>query len=246
VGDAGIVVDLSRLSEVVVDPEGRRAVVGGGALQSDIDAATQAHGLAVPLGEIGHTGVGGIATGGGMGWLTRQHGLTCDNVLSAQVVLADGRLVRAAPDEHPDLFWAIRGGGGNFGVVTSFEFSLHEVGPEVNVGLFFYGIDQAADVLRLAREVIPDLPPDVSFEVVGLYAPPAPFVPQEHHFRLVLGPGRRGLRGRGAPPAGARTHASGAAAAIRDGQSDAVRSTPADVRRRVPVGYPLLREVPLS
>jgi FAD/FMN-containing dehydrogenase len=102
-------------------------------------------------------------------------------------VLADGRLVRAAPDEHPDLFWAIRGGGGNFGVVTSFEFSLHEVGPEVNVGLFFYGIDQAADVLRLAREVIPDLPPDVSFEVVGLYAPPAPFVPEEHHFRLVLG-----------------------------------------------------------
>ncbi|NMO91381.1 FAD-binding oxidoreductase [Actinomycetospora sp. TBRC 11914] len=186
VGDAGIVIDLGRLSEITVDPARRRATVGGGALQRDIDAATQAHGLAVPLGEIGHTGVGGIATGGGMGWLTRQHGLTCDNVLSAQVVLADGRIVRAAPDENPDLYWAIRGGGGNFGVVTSFEFALHEVGPEVDVGMFFYGMDRAADALRLAREVIPDLPPDVSFEVVGLSAPPAPFVPEEHHSRLVL------------------------------------------------------------
>ena len=186
VGDAGIVVDLSRMNGVAVDPQARRATVGGGALQRDVDAATQAHGLAVPLGEIGHTGIGGIATGGGMGWLTRQHGLTCDNLLSAQVVLADGRIVRAAPDENSDLFWAIRGGGGNFGVVCSFEFALHEVGPQVDVGMIFYGMDQAADALRLARDVIPDLPPDVSFEVVGLYAPPAPFVPEEHHFRLVL------------------------------------------------------------
>lgn len=186
VGDAGIVIDLSRLNGVVVDPSGRRATVGGGALQRDIDAATQAHGLAVPLGEIGHTGVGGIATGGGMGWLTRQHGLTCDNLLSAQVVLADGSIVRAGSDENADLFWAIRGGGGNFGVVTSFEFALHEVGPQVDVGMLFYGMDRAADVLRLAREVIPDLPPDVSFEVVAMFAPPAPFVPEEHHFRLVL------------------------------------------------------------
>ena len=186
VGDAGIVVDVSRMNEVAVDPQRRRATVGGGALQRDVDAATQAHGLAVPLGEIGHTGVGGIATGGGMGWLTRQHGLTSDNLLSAQVVLADGRIVRAAPDENPDLFWAIRGGGGNFGVVTSFELALHEVGPQVDVGMLFYGMDQAADALRLAREIIPDLPSDVSFEVVGLHAPPAPFVPEEHQFRLVL------------------------------------------------------------
>ena len=186
VGDAGIVIDLGRMNDVAVEPQARRAMVGGGALLRDVDAATQAHGLAVPLGEIGHTGIGGIATGGGMGWLTRQHGLTADNFLSAQVVLADGRIVRAAPDENPDLFWAIRGGGGNFGVVTSFELALHEVGPQVEVGLLFYSIDQAADALRVAREIIPDLPPDVSFEVVALYAPPAPFVPEQHHFQLVL------------------------------------------------------------
>jgi len=184
VGDAGIVVDLSRMNDVAVDPQTRRATVGGGALLRELDAATQAHGLAVPLGEIGHTGLGGIATGGGMGWLTRQHGLTLDSLVAAQIVLADGRIVRTAADENPDLFWAIRGGGGNFGVVTSFEFALHEVGPQIELGLLFYGMDQAADALRVAREVIPDLPPDVSFQVVALNAPPEPFVPVEHHLRL--------------------------------------------------------------
>jgi FAD/FMN-containing dehydrogenase len=187
VGDAGIVVDVSRMNDVEVDPMARRATVGGGALLRDVDAATQAHGLAVPLGEIGHTGIGGIATGGGMGWLTRQHGLTCDNLVAAQVVLADGSIVRAAADENPDLFWAIRGGGGNFGVVTSFELALHEVGPQVELGLLFYGMERAADALRLARDVIPDLPPDISFEVVVMAAPPAPFVPEEFHGRLCTG-----------------------------------------------------------
>ncbi|MHC1560061.1 FAD-binding oxidoreductase [Actinomycetospora sp. C-140] len=184
VGDAGIVIDLSRMNGVAVDTANRRATVGGGALLRDVDAATQAHGLAVPLGEVGHTGIGGIATGGGMGWLTRQHGLTSDNVVSAQVVLANGRIVRAAADENPDLFWAIRGGGGNFGVVTSVELALHEAGPQIEFGLLFYGMDQASDALRAAREVIPDLPSDVSFQVVALHAPPEPFVPSEHHFRL--------------------------------------------------------------
>ncbi|MEJ2860768.1 FAD-binding oxidoreductase [Actinomycetospora flava] len=184
VGDAGIVIDLSRIGDVVVDPTARRARIGGGALQRDVDAATQAHGLAVPLGEIGHTGIGGIATGGGMGWLTRQYGLTCDNLVAAQVVLADGRIVRAAPDENPDLFWAIRGGGGNFGVITEFEVALHEVGPQVELGMLFYGMDDAADALRVARDVIADLPPDVSFEAVFLHAPPEPFVPEEHRGRL--------------------------------------------------------------
>jgi FAD/FMN-containing dehydrogenase len=186
VGDAGIAIDLSRMNDIVVDPQARRATVGGGALLRDVDAATQAHGLAVPLGEIGHTGVVGLALGGGMGWLTRQHGLTLDNFLGAEVVLADGRIVRAAPDENPDLFWAIRGGGGNFGIVTSLELALHEVGPQIEVGLLFYGVDQAADALQAARETIPDLPPDVSFQVVALCAPPAPFVPEEHHGRLVF------------------------------------------------------------
>ena len=115
VGDAGIVIDLSRMNDVEVDPAARRATVGGGALLRDVDAATQIHGLAVPCGEIGHTGIGGITLGGGMGWLTRRHGLTIDNLLAAQVVLADGRVVRAAADEHPDLFWAIRGGGATSG-----------------------------------------------------------------------------------------------------------------------------------
>jgi FAD/FMN-containing dehydrogenase len=186
VGDAGIVIDLSRMNDVAVDPQARRAMVGGGALLRDLDAATQVHGLAVPLGEIGHTGVAGLALGGGMGWLTRQYGLTVDNFLAAQVVLADGRIVRTSPDEEPDLFWAIRGGGGNFGIVTSLDLALHEVGPQIEVGLLFYGLDQAADALRVAREVIPDLPPGVSFEVVALSAPPAPFVPEEHHGRLVF------------------------------------------------------------
>ena len=132
VGDAGIVIDLSRMNDVEVDPEARRATVGGGALLRDLDAATQIHGLAVPSGEVGHTGIAGITLGGGMGWLTRQHGLTIDNLVSARVVLADARIVRAAADENPDLFWAIRGGGGNFGIVTAFEFALHEVGPQID------------------------------------------------------------------------------------------------------------------
>jgi FAD/FMN-containing dehydrogenase len=184
VGDAGIVIDLSRMNDVEVDPETRRATVAGGALLRDLDAAAQIHGLAVPAGEIGHTGVAGLTLGGGMGWLTRQHGLSVDNLVSARVVLADGRTVRAAQDENADLFWALRGGGGNFGIVTSFEFALHEVGPQVELALLFYGMEHAADALRVARETIPDLPPDVSFQVVALPAPPAPFVPEEFHFRV--------------------------------------------------------------
>ncbi|WP_328309418.1 FAD-binding oxidoreductase [Actinomycetospora sp. NBC_00405] len=184
VGDAGIVIDLSRMNDVAVDAGARRATAGGGALLRDLDAATQIHGLAVPSGEVGHTGVAGITLGGGMGWLTRQHGLTIDNLVSACVVLADARILRVAADENPDLFWAIRGGGGNFGIVTEFEFALHEVGPQIDMALLFYGMDQAADAFRMAREVIPDLPPDVSFEVIALHAPPEPFVPEEHHFRL--------------------------------------------------------------
>ncbi len=186
VGDAGIVIDLSRMKDVEIDPGRRRAVVGGGALLRDLDAAAQTHGLAVPAGEIGHTGIGGLCLGGGMGWLTRQHGLTIDNLLAASVVLADGRVVRAAEDENPDLFWAIRGGGGNFGIVTSFEFALHEVGPTVQVGMLFYGLEDATAALRAARETIPVLPADVSFQIVALHAPPAPFVPEEHQFRLVI------------------------------------------------------------
>ncbi|WP_371406633.1 FAD-binding oxidoreductase [Kribbella sp. NBC_00662] len=181
--DGGLMIDLSRLNQVTVDPEARRARVGGGALLRDLDAATQEHGLAVPAGLIGHTGVGGLTLGGGMGWLTRMYGLTIDNLESVQLVTADGSILRAAEDENPDLFWAVRGGGGNFGVVTEFEFRLHPAGPIVNFGLAFWGQDQGAELLRAAREVIPALPREVNVVIAALNAPPAPFVPEEHHFK---------------------------------------------------------------
>jgi FAD/FMN-containing dehydrogenase len=181
--DDGLVIDLSPMHAVVVDPSARRAVVGGGAKLADMDGATQAHGLAVPAGLVGHTGVAGLTLGGGMGWLTRKGGLAIDNLLSAEVVTADGRVLRASVDENPDLFWAIRGGGGNFGVVTSFEFRLHEVGPIVQLGLFFWGDDQGAEALRLSRDVIAGLSRDMGAIVIGLNAPPEPFVPDAVRFQ---------------------------------------------------------------
>jgi hypothetical protein len=179
--DGGLMIDLSLLNHVVVDPAARRATVGGGALLSDVDAATQAHGLAVPAGLVSHTGVGGLTLGGGMGWLTRKFGLSIDNLVSAEVVTADSQVRRASASEHPDLFWAIRGGGGNFGVVTSFEFTLHEVDPIVQVGLFFWPLNQGREALRLAREITRVMPPEINAVAGALNAPPAPFVPPEHH-----------------------------------------------------------------
>jgi rhodanese-related sulfurtransferase len=179
--DGGLMIDLSLLNHVAVDPAARRATVGGGALLSDVDAAAQAHGLAVPAGLVSHTGVGGLTLGGGMGWLTRKFGLSIDNLVSAEVVTADGQLRRPSASEHPDLFWAIRGGGGNFGVVTSFEFTLHEVGPIVQAGLFFWPLNQGRQALRLAREITRAMPPEINAVVGALNAPPAPFVPPEQH-----------------------------------------------------------------
>ena len=180
--DDGLMIDLSLLNSVQVDPAARRARVGGGALLADLDAATQAHGLAVPAGAVSHTGVGGLTLGGGMGWLTRQFGLSIDNLASAEVVTAAGQVLRAAEDTNPGLFWALRGGGGNFGVVSSFEFRLHEVDPTVQVGMFFWGLDQGREALRLAREITAAMPPDVNAVIVALNAPPLPFVPEQHHF----------------------------------------------------------------
>jgi FAD/FMN-containing dehydrogenase len=181
--DGGVMIDLSRMRDVRVDPDARIALCGGGSTLADLDAASQAHGLAVPGGTISHTGVAGLTLGGGFGWLTGMHGLSADNLAAAEVVLADGSRVRASEDEHPDLFWALRGGGGNFGVVTSFEFRLHPVGPLVNLGLFFWGLDGGAEALRLARDLRPTLPRASMIMVAALNAPPAPFVPEQYHFQ---------------------------------------------------------------
>src|SRR6266702_6159968 len=194
--DDGLMIDLSLMNTVEVDPLSRRARVGGGALLVDVDAATLAHGLAVPAGLVSHTGVGGLTLGGGMGWLTRKHGLSIDNLVSAQVVTADGRILHASETENDDLFWAIRGGGGNFGVVTEFEFALHPVGPIVEVGLFLLSPEQGADLFRFARQYVRTVPGDYGIFLAGLSAPPAPFVPEQLHFApsfglLVVGLGDR-------------------------------------------------------
>jgi FAD/FMN-containing dehydrogenase len=181
--DDGLVVDLSRMNTVQVDPVARRVTAGGGALLSDMDAATQKHGLAAPAGMISHTGVAGLTLGGGLGWLTRKAGLSLDNLQSVRVVTAAGQVLRAADDENPDLFWAIRGGGGNFGVVTEFEFRLHEVGPTIPFALLFYGQEQAAEMFRLGREVLADLPRQFTLLMGAVHAPPAPFVPEQYQGR---------------------------------------------------------------
>jgi hypothetical protein len=178
-----LTIDLSRMSAVRVDPVTRTAYCRGGALLSDLDAATQEHGLAVPAGTVSHTGVGGLTLGGGFGWLTHDHGLSIDNLVSAQVVLADGRIVEASPDSHPELFWAIRGAGSNFGVVTEFRFALHPVGPLVHVGLMFWPLGEAVEALQTIRGTLAELPNRFGALVgVGMNAPPAPFVPDKYHF----------------------------------------------------------------
>ena len=153
--DGGLVIDLRELSRITVDPVTRRATVGGGALLGDVDRATQRHGLVVPAGVVSHTGVGGLTLGGGVGRLMRRFGLTVDSLLSAEVVTADGRTLRASADQHPDLFWALRGGGGNFGVVTEFEFALHEL-SELVILASFHPLDQARRVIGPGRREMAD------------------------------------------------------------------------------------------
>lgn len=181
--DGGLVVDLSLMRKISVDAVANRVRAGGGALLADLDSACQEFGLAVPAGLISHTGIGGLTLGGGMGWLTRRAGLTIDSLLSAEVVLANGETVIASDDEHSDLFWALRGGGGNFGVVTEFEFALHEVGPLVDFGLFFWPLEEGIEMLQWAREIIKTLPRNLNIVLAALNAPPAPFVPQSYHFQ---------------------------------------------------------------
>lgn len=183
--DDGLVIDLADMNAVEVDVEGRRAVAGGGTKWKDFDAATQAHGLATTGGLISSTGVGGFALGGGIGHLIRKYGLTCDNLLSVELVTADGSVVRASSSENAELFWALRGGGGNFGVVTSFELALHPVGPTVLGGVVFYPGDQAAEVVAGWRDLVGNAPDELSSLINLTTAPPAPFIPEEWHFKKV-------------------------------------------------------------
>jgi FAD/FMN-containing dehydrogenase len=184
--DGGVVIDLSALRDIEIDPQARTVRVGGGATLGDIDRATHEHGLAVPSGIISTTGVGGLTLGGGLGHLTRKFGLSIDNLLEADVVLADGRKVRASADEHPDLFWALRGGGGNFGVVTSFLFRAHEV-HTVFAGPTFWPVEQSVEVLSAYREFISGAPRDLNGFFCYHTVPPAPPFPEHVHLREVCG-----------------------------------------------------------
>ncbi len=181
----GIVIDLSQMNEVRVDPIARRAFVGGGAVWADVDHETQAHGLATTGGLVSSTGVAGFALGGGIGWTMRKFGLACDNLVAADVVTADGRLVHASEAENEHLLWGLRGGGGNFGIVTSFEFELHPLGPTVYAGPVFFPGDAAGDLLRTFRDWAGEAPDEITGLVNLTTAPPLPVIPAEWHGKKV-------------------------------------------------------------
>ena len=177
----GLMIDLTLMNSIVVDPERQFAQVGGGALLGDLDVATQAHGLAVTAGVEPSTGAGGLTLGGGIGFLARKLGLTIDNLVSAQVVLADGSIIETSEEELPDLFWALRGGGGQFGIVTRFTFALHPVGPEVVVGQAWYPIEKAHEVMRFLRNTMQEASDDLGLVPAMLKVPPVEPFPAEFH-----------------------------------------------------------------
>jgi hypothetical protein len=179
--DEGMVIDLSLMRGIRVDPEARTARVQAGALLGDVDRETQAFGLAVPAGIVTHTGVAGLTLGGGIGWLTRKYGLTIDQLLSVDMVTADGQFVKASERENADLFWGLRGGGGNFGIVTDFEFRLNPLGPTVLAGPIFWKMSESPKVMRFYREWITTVPDEMTTIVVHRKAPALPVVPQELH-----------------------------------------------------------------
>ncbi len=182
----GLVIDLSAMKGIEIDSARREARVAPGCLLGDLDQATQAHGLATPGGIVSTTGVAGLTLGGGFGWLSRKFGLSIDNLISAEVVTADGKTLTASASENPDLFWGIRGGGGNFGVVTSFQFRLHEVGPQVYAGLIVQPFSGARDYMRFHRDFVAAAPDELSVWLVVRQAPPLPFLPASVHGQLVL------------------------------------------------------------
>jgi FAD/FMN-containing dehydrogenase len=182
----GTLIDLSSMNGVEVDAANRRAYVGGGALWSDLDNATQPHGLIAPGGVVSDTGVAGLTLGGGYGWVRRKYGLSCDGVVAAELVTADGEIVTASADENPDLYWAIRGGGGNFGIVTRFTFELHPLGPEVAFSATFYPIEEYAQVLHGFRDYVASAPDEVTPTCVSLTFPANPELPEAIHDRPVV------------------------------------------------------------
>jgi FAD/FMN-containing dehydrogenase len=184
VNDGGLVVDLSPMRAIEVDARRRSARAGGGVLWGELDAATQEHGLATVGGIVTHTGIAGLTLGGGIGWLMRKHGATVDNLLGAELVTVDGETVRARDDE--ELFWGLRGGGGNFGVVTEFEYRLHPVGPTVLAGPMYYALEDGPEVLRRYRDFVADAPDELTTILNLRQAPPLPFLPPELHGRPVV------------------------------------------------------------
>ena len=185
--DDGLVIDLRALRQIEIDPDARRARVGAGLVWAELDAATQEHGLAVTGGRISDTGVAGLALGSGSGWLERRHGLTTDSLFRSTVVTASGEIVHASENENSDLFWALRGGGGNFGIVTEFEFQLHQVGPTILGGPLLFDYQRGGDILRAYREIMEAADDDLGGCAVIHLAPPAPFVPPELVGQPVLG-----------------------------------------------------------
>jgi FAD/FMN-containing dehydrogenase len=184
--DDGIVVDLGLMKAIEIDSEARTARVQAGVLLGELDAATQEHGLAVPAGIVTHTGVAGLTLGGGIGWIMRKHGLTIDQLLSVDVVTAEGELLRASEDENADLFWGVRGGGGNFGIVTEFRFRLNPLGPIVLAGPIFWRMEDAPELLRFYRDWISSTPDELMTIVILRKAPPLDFVPRELHGEPVI------------------------------------------------------------
>lgn len=187
IADGGLTLDMSRMRRVSVDPEARLAHVGPGCLLKHVDAATQEHGLATVLGFVSETGVAGLTLGGGFGYLARRFGWAADNLEELEIVTADGEIRTANREENPDLFWAVRGGGGNFGVVSRFTFRLHEVGPSVTGGLIAWSAERADDVLQAYRDLTASAPRELTAATIVRLAPPVPFVPQEWHLKPIVG-----------------------------------------------------------
>jgi FAD/FMN-containing dehydrogenase len=185
--DGGIVIDLGAMQGVRVDPRAGTARAQGGVQWGQFDHETQAYGLAVTGGLVSTTGLGGFTLGGGIGWLVRKQGLTCDNLVSADVVTADGRVVTAGAEENPELLWGLKGGGGNFGIAVSLEYRVHPVGPIVMGGPTFYPGDRAAEILRFYRDFVRELPDELTTLAILVWAPPAPFIPEEWHGKPLIG-----------------------------------------------------------